>query len=302
MSLTAHQVGLRHGDAPLRGGQAARRSVRAAPGPAPGALRLAPRRPSALRRWTSCCSKSCLAHSFSLNNSSARSKSAFMRARSALSWSTAACMVFDILVGGLQAGFGGGGIGFGGSQAGFLRIHVGLGLDILDPGQQLALADAVAFLDQEFGDIAHGVGADVDVILGLDFAGRGHQAGQILAHHRARLHGDHAALAVHRAGINAGPGHQDGPTVMRIFHLSFTTEFLPSLCQPYRRQTGTGVHFHSTRLCPFYRTYGEPRGLVGQTIAFCGLPTGSGLADDAKRSSVRPTPYAKKLPIWRNLA
>jgi hypothetical protein len=88
----------------------------------------------------------------------------------------------DVLVGGFDGGFGGAGIGLGGVEGGLLRRHVGFGLHVFDARQQLALADAVAFLDQEFGDLAHGIGADVDVILGLNLAGGGHDAGQILAH------------------------------------------------------------------------------------------------------------------------
>ena len=60
----------------------------------------------------------------------------------------------DVLVGGFHAGFAGVGIGFGGVQSGLLRLHVGFRLHIFDACQQLALADAVAFLDQEFADLA----------------------------------------------------------------------------------------------------------------------------------------------------
>ena len=127
----------------------------------------------------------------------------------------------DIVVGSLQAGLRGGGIGFGGSQVGLLRVDIGGGLGILDFGQQLALADAVAFLDQQFRDIAHGVGADVDVILGLNFARSGHLAGQILAHDSARLHGDYAAFAVYRAGVDAGAGHHEGHKSEDDLPLSF---------------------------------------------------------------------------------
>ncbi len=73
----------------------------------------------------------------------------------------------DVLVGGLEAGFAGAGIGFGGIQRRLLGVHVGFRLHVFNPRQQLALADPVAFLHQDFLDLALGVGADVDVILGL---------------------------------------------------------------------------------------------------------------------------------------
>jgi hypothetical protein len=43
-------------------------------------------------------------------------------------------------------------------------------LDILDAGQQLAFADMVAFLDQDFPQLALGVRPNIDVILRLNFA------------------------------------------------------------------------------------------------------------------------------------
>ena len=76
-------------------------------------------------------------------------------------------------------------------------------LDVFDLGEQLTFADVVAFLDQELRDAAHGVCADVDVVLGLDFAGGGHEAGQVLLDDLAGLHGDDAALAVDGAGVDA---------------------------------------------------------------------------------------------------
>src|SRR5450759_4725212 len=70
----------------------------------------------------------------------------------------------DVLVGGFDGGFGGAGIGFGGVEGGLLRVHVGFGLHVFDARQKLAFADPVAFLDQKLADLAHGIGADVDVI------------------------------------------------------------------------------------------------------------------------------------------
>ena len=82
----------------------------------------------------------------------------------------------------------------------------------------------VAFLDQQFREIAHGVGADVDVVLGLDLARGGDEAGQILARDDCRLHRDHAALAIYGAGIDTRAGHDQRAQVMIIFHLGFTTK------------------------------------------------------------------------------
>src|ERR1035438_5385077 len=91
----------------------------------------------------------------------------------------------DVLVGGFDGGFGGTGVGFARVEGSLLRVHVGFGLHVLDARQKLAFADPVAFLDQKLADLAHGIGADVDVILGLDFAGCRHDAGEILANDAA---------------------------------------------------------------------------------------------------------------------
>ena len=114
-----------------------------------------------------------------------------------------------VLVGGFQFGFGGAGIGLGGSDGRFLDPHIRLGLNVFDLGQQLALADVVALFHQQLRDVAHGVGADIDVVLGLYFTRGGDYAGEILACDAAGLHRDHAALAIHGAGIDPRGGHQD---------------------------------------------------------------------------------------------
>ena len=117
------------------------------------------------------------------------------------------------------------------AQRGLLGLHIGCGLHVLDLGQQLALPDVVAFLHQNLGEIAHGVGADIDVVLRLDLARSGDDAGQILAHHAAGLHRDHAALAVNGARVDARPASTStAATVMIIFHLVFTTQNLPCPC------------------------------------------------------------------------
>src|SRR5204863_2760511 len=78
----------------------------------------------------------------------------------------------DVLVGRFDSGFTGAGIGFSRIQGGLLRRHVGLGLHVFNPRQQLAFTHTVSFLDQQFADLALCVRAYVDVILGFNFSGR----------------------------------------------------------------------------------------------------------------------------------
>ena len=158
----------------------------------------------------------------------------------------------DILVGGLQAGLGGRGIGLGGVEGGVLGIDVGLGLDVLDAGQQLALADAVAFLDQNLRELALGVGADVDVILGLNLARGGHQAGQILAHDVAGLHRDDAPLAENGAGVNADREDQNHNDADENLPLALHDKNLPYLtCHPLDAKCEPGVQtsFYTRAVC-----------------------------------------------------
>ena len=123
-----------------------------------------------------------------------------------------ACMVRMFSSAALTPASTGVGIGFGGVQRGFLRLHIGFRLHVFDARQQLAFSDPVAFLDQEFADLALRVGADVDVILGLNFAGCSDEAGQILAHARSGLHRDQALFAINRAGIDPDSENRDQPT------------------------------------------------------------------------------------------
>ena len=61
------------------------------------------------------------------------------------------------------------------ARGGELGAHGGEvrgGLDVLKTGEELARLHVVTLFDVEVGDLAHGVGADVDVSLGLDLAGR----------------------------------------------------------------------------------------------------------------------------------
>ena len=65
-------------------------------------------------------------------------------------------------------------------DGGLLGGDGGLGLDALDVGEDSALLDAVTFLDVEVGDAAEGLGADVDVGLGLDLAGAADDGDEVL--------------------------------------------------------------------------------------------------------------------------
>src|ERR1022692_3912721 len=131
-----------------------------------------------------------------------------------------------VVVGGFQTGFRGIGIGLRGCPTGLLGFDVGGGLGVLNFGQQLALVDVVALTHQQFGDVAHGVGADVDVILGFDLAGGGDDAGQILPHHGPGLHRDQTALAINRAGINARADDDEDGQGDDYFPLSLHNQIL----------------------------------------------------------------------------
>jgi len=54
----------------------------------------------------------------------------------------------------LQTGFGGGGVGFGRCNAGALRLDIRIGLDTLDPGDNLAAPHAIPFFDRQLHDPA----------------------------------------------------------------------------------------------------------------------------------------------------
>ena len=109
----------------------------------------------------------------------------------------------QVFVGHFQAGFGRIGIRFSGTHLSCLRGDLRLRLDILDARDQLPSLYGLAFLYQNLGENTYGIGADVDVILRLNLARSGDQAGQILAHHLTGLDCHHAALTENRAGINA---------------------------------------------------------------------------------------------------
>ena len=98
----------------------------------------------------------------------------------------------------------------GGRNGRLLGVHAGRLLDVLRPHQQLALGDVVAFLHQDFGDLAHGIGVDVGLILlhGFDLTVGGNDLGQILPLDFAGLDRHHAPPAPHYSpNSQADEGH-----------------------------------------------------------------------------------------------
>ena len=80
---------------------------------------------------------------------------------------------------------------------------------MFDAGHHLALADVVAFLDQEFHDPALGVRSYINVITRFNLAGSGHERGQIRTDRNSGLHRNRSALApsdtsVYSAGDRRG--------------------------------------------------------------------------------------------------
>ncbi len=82
-------------------------------------------------------------------------------------------------------------------------LDIGFRLDGLEFGKDLVLTDLVAFLHIQLEDSTHDVGADVDIIPGLDFTRRGNKAGQVLADGAPGLDVDDAAVLHLDAGDNA---------------------------------------------------------------------------------------------------
>ena len=72
--------------------------------------------------------------------------------------------------GGVHRGLRRHGVGARGVQGRLHGGNVGRGLNVVQRGQHLALLHPVAFLHVQLGDLAQGVGADVDVHFGLDLA------------------------------------------------------------------------------------------------------------------------------------
>ena len=119
----------------------------------------------------------------------------------------------------IQRGVGGDSIGPGGFQPRLRGVHVGRGLHVFQLRQQLAFLDPVAFLHIKPGNLAEGIGADVDVSLRLDLAGGADNRSQI---HRLRFAGldrDHAFAAL----MNGNAGNRqydDGDAAADQYFLS----------------------------------------------------------------------------------
>ncbi len=135
----------------------------------------------------------------------------------------------DVFVGHFEAGFRSRRVGLRRADVGLLGRHVGRGLGVFHARQQLALADVVAFLDQDFRDVAHRVGADIDVVLGLDLARGSDDRRQVATRHLSGLHRHYAALAIHRARVNSDDGHQQGRQCDDYLPLSFHDNVLSPL-------------------------------------------------------------------------
>src|SRR5208282_2597546 len=91
---------------------------------------------------------------------------------------------------------------------------------------QLPLLHVVAFFDQQMSDLAEGIGADVDVRLRPDLAGRAHHRGQILPLHFAGLYRDNvlAALVDRDADDDDQQGHHahGDCNFLPCFHVSLS--------------------------------------------------------------------------------
>ena len=125
-----------------------------------------------------------------VQSSWARSKSDWARFRSAIDVFSAASAATESVAAASTASLGG--------------VHVGRGLHVFQLRQQLTLLDPVAFLDVKPGDLAEGIGADVDVSLRLDLAGCAHNRSQVLSLRFAGLDRDHALAAL----VNGNAGNR----------------------------------------------------------------------------------------------
>ena len=139
----------------------------------------------------------------------------------------------DILVGGLHGRLRWRWNRLRRSQRRFLRLTSASGCTFSIRASSWPLRTRSPSLTRSSRDAAPGVRADVDVILGLNFAGRSDEAGQVLAHDLAGLHGDHAPLAVDGAGIDADSQQSaTTDTPIRIFHLRLHDKNLPFYLSP----------------------------------------------------------------------
>jgi len=127
-------------------------------------------------------------------------------------------------VGRFQAILGRRRIRFRGSNHRSLRLDVGRGLNVLNPRDHLVFVNVIAFLHQQLHDPALGVGADVDVIAGFNFARSGDKRGQILARDSAGLHGYQISLAPAFARVNRARDRQGRKYEQKYLPLTFHLE------------------------------------------------------------------------------
>ena len=93
----------------------------------------------------------------------------------------------DLVV--FDGGFCSLGVGFGGEELGLLGIDLGEDLDLVQLGEDLALFDGLVDVGLEVGDDAGGLGFDLYLGDGLDFAGGDDGAGDVAAFGLAELGG-----------------------------------------------------------------------------------------------------------------
>src|SRR5208282_2162083 len=140
---------------------------------------------------------------------------------------------------GLEGGIGRNRVGFRRLHGRAIEIDVGQRLHVLKLRQQLSLLYAVAFLDVQLDDPAHGIGSDVRVGLGLDFTRGADHRSQVLFLRFSGLYRHQVLLAF----VN-GDGDDDAESQRRA---NSDQHFLPGLhdevfltilpSQPPRRRT-----------------------------------------------------------------
>jgi len=137
--------------------------------------------------------------------------------------------VLHVGLGGFFRGQIGGNVGFGGGDGGLLPGDIGFLLHVFDAGHDLALLDHVAFLDVQVGDAAHGRGAQVDIGLGLDFAGAADDRSQILARDLGSQNlGVSGLLLIDHEGHKSG-GHHYGKCYQEdLFHVRCMLQVSPN--------------------------------------------------------------------------
>src|SRR5581483_11246157 len=165
---------------------------------------------------------------------------------------------------GAQRGVGGLRVGARHLQRGLVGRDVGGGLHVLQLRQQLAFLHVVAFLHIQLHDLAEGVGAEVDVGLGLDFARGGHHRVQVFHRDFAGLHGNNALLALLHGESDDHQQRQDNPAdngYLLQLHDFSTMPAGTRIRQPLREYAGPGKPSAGMRLSLSWETMiisGEP--------------------------------------------